>query len=73
MVTLKKPAKTNMPKKATGRPKATQKAKRVFKNSDRKINTKIIPTIAFSVKRAVRCVKVIDRSLITFIVTLLFF
>ena len=38
----------NIPKKATGNPKATQNANLVFKKRDKNINTKIIPTMAFS-------------------------
>ena len=63
----------NIPKKATGKPKATQNAKRVFKNIDKKSNTNNIPTIAFSVSNAVRWFSVMDRSRITFSCTLLFF
>ncbi len=73
MVTLKKPANTNIPKNATGRPKATQKANRVFKKRERKINTKIIPMMAFSVNNWVRCTKVVDWSETMSSLTLLYF
>ena len=62
-----------MPKNATGSPKATQKANRVFRNKERNISTKIIPTIAFSVSSSVRCVSVMERSSTTFNLTLLYF
>ena len=54
IVTSNCPAKINIPKNEIGKPKATQNAKRIFKNKDKNINTNNIPTIAFSVKRSVR-------------------
>ncbi len=54
IVTPAKGATTNIPKKATGSPKATQKANLVFKKSDKNTKTKIIPMMAFSVSNSVR-------------------
>ena len=48
MVTSKYPAKINIPKKEIGNPKATQNARRVLRNKDKKINTKNTPMRAFS-------------------------
>ena len=73
MVTLKYPANMNIPKNAIGKPNATQKAKRVFKNNDKNIRTNSIPIMAFSVKSSVLCTKVVDKSLTTFNSTLLYF
>jgi hypothetical protein len=42
-----------MPKNEMGKPNATQKAKRVFKNNDKNIKTNSIPITAFSVKSSV--------------------
>ena len=43
MVTLKNPANMNIPKKAKGKPKATQKANLGLRKRARKISTRIIP------------------------------
>ena len=55
-----------MPKKDIGNPKATQKAKRKFKNSAKKKSTKSIPEIAFLVNNQVLSFKVVLRSLVIF-------
>ena len=73
MVTLNMGAKTNIPKKAIGSPKATQNANLVFKKRDRNTKTRIIPTMAFSVSNWVRWVNVVERSSMTSNRTLVYF
>ncbi len=73
MVTSKYPAKTNIPKNATGSPKATQNANLVLRKRERKIKTRIIPMIAFSVNNCVRWTNVVERSETTSSCTLLYF
>ena len=65
MVTPNCAAKTNIPKNATGNPKATQIANLKFKNNARKNNTNKMPEIAFLVKSQVLSFKVILLSLVT--------
>ena len=59
-------AKINIPKKDIGKPKATQNAKRKFKNNAKKKSTKSIPEIAFLVNNQVLSFKVVLLSLVTF-------
>ena len=66
MVTLNCAAKINIPKKATGKPKATQIAKRKFKNNAKKKSTNRIPTTPFSINNFVLPFNVIEASLETF-------
>ena len=54
IVTPNRGAKINIPKNEIGRPKATQKASRVFKNKERKIKTNSIPCNAFFMSSWVR-------------------
>ena len=63
MVTLNCAAKINIPKNAIGKPKATHKAKRKFKNSAKKKSTNKIPTIPFSINNFVLPFKEIEESL----------
>ena len=63
----------NIPKKDIGKPKATQKATRVFKNSDKNNKTNNMPAMAFFVSNSVRWFNVIDKSLTTSNRTLLYF
>ncbi len=63
----------NIPKNATGNPKATQKANLVFRKRLRKMSTRTIPIIAFSVRSSVRCTNVLERSETTLNCTLLYF
>ncbi len=66
MVTLNCEAKINIPKKAIGKPKATQIAKRTFRKSAKKKSTNKIPTIPFSINNFVLPFKVSLLSLVTF-------
>ena len=54
------PAKMNIPKNEIGILKATQKANLIFKNRDRKINTRKIPIPPFSSRRFVLCLSEIE-------------
>ncbi len=58
-------AKMNIPRKATGKPKATQNANLVFKNNERKIKTNTIPIAAFSANSRVLWSNVTEASLTT--------
>ena len=57
IVMLKFPANISIPRKEIGRPKATQKANLVFKNSDNNPKTRRIPKPPFSRRRLVLCLK----------------
>ena len=66
MVTPNCEAKINMPKKAIGKPNATQIANLKFKKSAKKNSTSSIPEIAFFVSNQVLSFSVVLRSLVTF-------
>ena len=55
-------ANINIPKKETGRPKATQKAILEFKKIERNSSTKSIPWNIFFANSSVRSVRVMEAS-----------
>ena len=63
MVTPAMPAKMNMPAKDTGMAKATQKAKRMFKNNANKITTNKNPITPLFTSRSMRWFNTTELSL----------